>query len=145
MPSAQWAARIAVCRSQSGVGRVLRWGALAALVLVLGPAARAQGPPEARRLDAEEFRQGLRQRGLVELLEFALTESPPQDQAEADLLHREVLLAIHQDASQPAEKRAKAGDLAGAVALYERAVQLDPDLDLDPKAEAERLASSGDQ
>jgi hypothetical protein len=35
--------------------------------------------------------------------------------------------------------------VGGAAALLERARQLDPDLDLDPKAEAARLAGSGDK
>jgi hypothetical protein len=53
-------------------------------------------------------------------------------------------LPVHPSLIETAEKSAKAGDVAGAVALFRRAVELDPDSDLDPQAEAERLAKSGD-
>jgi WD domain, G-beta repeat len=52
-------------------------------------------------------------------------------------------LPIHPSLFETAEKLAKGGDLAGATTLLERARQLD--LDLDPKAEAARLAGSGDK
>ena len=53
-------------------------------------------------------------------------------------------LPLHPSLIGTAEKLAKAGDVAAAVALFQRAVTLDPDLDLDPQAEASRLASSGE-
>jgi WD40 repeat protein len=54
-------------------------------------------------------------------------------------------LPIHPSLFETAEKRAKAGDVEAAVVLYQRAVELDPTLQLDPKTEAERLANSGGQ
>jgi WD40 repeat protein len=54
-------------------------------------------------------------------------------------------LPVHPSLIETAEKRAKAGDVEAAVALYQRAVELDPTLQLDPKTEAERLANSGGQ
>ena len=76
-----------------------------ALLLALGPVVWADDSPEARRLDAEIYREGLRSRGLIELLELALAESPPQDQVEADILRREILLAVYEDASRSLEER----------------------------------------
>jgi hypothetical protein len=36
---------------------------------------------------------------------------------------------------------AKAGDVKGAIAIFRRAVELEPTLDIDPEAEARRLAT----
>ncbi len=54
-------------------------------------------------------------------------------------------LPIHPSLFEAAGKLAKANDMEGAVALLGRAVALDPDLNLDPKAEAERLAKAAVQ
>lgn len=51
-------------------------------------------------------------------------------------------LPINPSLFETAEKLAKADDRVGAVALLARALELDPTLDLDPQAEAERLAKS---
>jgi hypothetical protein len=54
-------------------------------------------------------------------------------------------LPVHPSVMETAREHAKKGDLAGAVTLFQRAAELDPDLDLNPRAEAERLAGSGSQ
>ncbi|HUU83053.1 MAG TPA: tetratricopeptide repeat protein [Phycisphaerae bacterium] len=64
--------------------------------------------PESRRLDDKEFRDGLRKRGLIDLLEHHLNESPPADDVEADLLRRELLLAAAADESRPESERSEA-------------------------------------
>lgn len=72
-----------------------------------------QTPPrqeagENRRLDAGEFRDGLRKRGLIELLEYHLNESPPADEVQAHLLRRELLLATAADGTQTQAQRDRA-------------------------------------
>ena len=52
-------------------------------------------------------------------------------------------LPVHPSLFETAAKLAKENDMAGAVALLERAVELDPELGLDPRQEAQRLAESG--
>jgi hypothetical protein len=49
-------------------------------------------------------------------------------------------LPIDPSLFEAAEKLAKGNDIAGAVALLARAVELEPALDLNPQEEAERLA-----
>ena len=56
-----------------------------------------------------------------------------------------VNLPIHPTLFEAAGKLARENDIEGAVALLARAVELDPDLKLDPQKEAERLAKSADQ
>ncbi|MGI9301303.1 MAG: hypothetical protein ACR2RB_01150 [Gammaproteobacteria bacterium] len=51
-------------------------------------------------------------------------------------------MPVHSGVQEPAEKLAKEGDVDGAVALLQRLVELDPGLDLDPAAEAKRLAAA---
>ncbi len=51
-------------------------------------------------------------------------------------------LPIHPSLFEAAEKLAKENNMAGSVSLLERAMDLDPELDIDPKAEAQRLAES---
>jgi len=38
---------------------------------------------------------------------------------------------------------ARNGDMDGAIKIFQRAKELDPSLDLDPKAEAQKLAAEG--
>ena len=54
-------------------------------------------------------------------------------------------LPVHPSILETAEKLAQQNDISGAVTLIERAVELDPDLDLDPQEEAQRLASQAKQ
>jgi WD40 repeat protein/class 3 adenylate cyclase/energy-coupling factor transporter ATP-binding protein EcfA2 len=51
-------------------------------------------------------------------------------------------LPIHPSLLEAAAKLAKENDTAGAVALLKRALELDPELKLDPEQEAQRLAKS---
>lgn len=51
-------------------------------------------------------------------------------------------LPIHPSLFETAEKLAKENDMAGSVTLLERAVELDPELTIDPEEEAQRLAGS---
>ena len=50
-------------------------------------------PAEERRLSAEDFREGLKKRGLTELLELHLREFPPANVASMLLIQRELKLA----------------------------------------------------
>jgi len=70
-----------------------------------GFGAKADEPPEARRLDGAAYREGLRRRGLIDLLEAAIAESPPSNPVEADLLRREILLITYQDSARPLPER----------------------------------------
>jgi len=54
-------------------------------------------------------------------------------------------LPIHPSLFEAAEKLAKENDMEGAVTLLERAVELAPELDLDPEQEARKLAKSNAQ
>ncbi|MCP4590467.1 MAG: tetratricopeptide repeat protein [bacterium] len=99
------------CEMQAATGRKLPHAALLVcpvVLLVFGFAAAALGQnPEDRRLDPAEFRQGLRARGLTELLELYLEDVPPIDDDEHLLLRREINLARFADASRsPADRRA---------------------------------------
>jgi tetratricopeptide (TPR) repeat protein len=52
-------------------------------------------------------------------------------------------LPIHPSFLEIGRVLARAGDVEGAVAQFQRALELDPDLDLDPEKEAGRLAAQG--
>jgi len=54
-------------------------------------------------------------------------------------------LPIHPSLFETAEKLAKENDIEGAVNLLKRAVELDPELTIDPQQEAQRLANSNVQ
>ncbi|MCH7813286.1 MAG: hypothetical protein IID40_04615 [Planctomycetes bacterium] len=66
-------------------------------------------------MDGDVYREGLRQRGLIDLLEAALSEAPPGDEVEAELLRREILLATADDASRTAAARRAALDEANGL------------------------------
>jgi hypothetical protein len=52
-------------------------------------------------------------------------------------------LPIHPSFVQAGQELARAGDIAGAVAIFRQAQQLDPSLQLNPKAEAQKFAAEG--
>ena len=79
----------------------------AALALVTPPAAFG-GDAEDRRLDSAQFRQGLKDRGLTELLELYLKEAPPDDPLDRLLLERDLRRTQYQDAARPAAERRRA-------------------------------------
>jgi len=54
-------------------------------------------------------------------------------------------LPVHPSLFEAAAKLAKENDMEGALALLERAVEIDPELTIDPEQEAQRLAESGAQ
>ena len=54
-------------------------------------------------------------------------------------------LPIHPSFIEVGRDEARAGDVEGATAIFRRAVELEPTLDLDPEAEARRLASPSDR
>ena len=64
--------------------------------------------PEDQRLDPDEFREGLRRRGLTELLQLHLNESPPDDPVQSMLLEREVKLGRYRDPTLPESARRNA-------------------------------------
>jgi hypothetical protein len=54
-------------------------------------------------------------------------------------------LPIHPSFIEAGRNLARAGGVKGAVTIFRRAVELDPSLDLDPEAEAQRLAPPSDR
>jgi TolA-binding protein len=119
-------------RSRSGLGLMIADRAhlfriVAGFALVLAvpaPTARAGGP-EDRRLDAGQFRKGLKDRGLTDLLELYLNEVPPADPVEALLLERDIRLAQHTDPARSTTERRHA--LLEADRLLERLIAEHPD------------------
>lgn len=98
-----------------------RWLPLACLVLAVLAAlrtrARAAEPDRsapghatapASSGDDERLRQGLRQRGLLELLEHFDRRHPPSDELTRLIRRREQLLAVRDDQAVPASQRAQA-------------------------------------
>lgn len=111
-----------------------RYG-LAALVGLIGLApwqiARSQSaaetavPPEELRFGNKEFREGLKQRGLSEMLELHLADFPPSTESEALLLMRDMRLARYSDPSRSLDERRAA--LADANDLLARLILVRPD------------------
>ncbi|MCH7527604.1 MAG: hypothetical protein IID39_09215, partial [Planctomycetes bacterium] len=64
--------------------------------------------PEGARFGESAFRNGLKERGLTDLLALHLREHPPNDAVEAGLLARDVKLTESADPSRSAAKRAAA-------------------------------------
>ena len=62
----------------------------------------------AGRFDDATFRRGLQSRGLVDLAEFFLRESPPADAVEAMLLERDLKLTRYADETRPEAERSAA-------------------------------------
>lgn len=81
---------------------------IAATVFSPAEAQSAQPPKqsgEEERFDDREFHEGLKQRGLSELLDLHLRDFPPRDAASRLLLQREIRLAEWRDTTLPIEKR----------------------------------------
>ncbi|MHC4066395.1 MAG: hypothetical protein ACYSUI_18110 [Planctomycetota bacterium] len=106
---------MADCGLRRAACGIRRWIGPCFTLTILAPAVLADDPPEAQRLDPQELRDGLRRRGLTELLELVLEESPPQDDAEAALLRRQILLAAYEDSSLAIEERQAAVTQANDV------------------------------
>ncbi len=64
--------------------------------------------PEGDRFEARAFYEGLKRRGLTDLLASHLAEHPPADDLEGLLLARDIKLAEHADPSRSASERAAA-------------------------------------
>lgn len=131
---------------QNGSRPRLRWSATAAVCLgaVLAHnaslAARGQSAPksteprssragsvpaEERRLDARAFHRGLRERGLLELLELHLGDFPPKNRISSLELQRELYLERARDPSASRAERLDA--FAGANRILEGLIELSKD------------------
>lgn len=103
--------------------------AVTVLVAVLyadpSPAAAQQvDTPEAARFDAAEFHNGLKKRGLTDLLALHLAEHPPADVVNGTLLNREIRLAEFADPSRSLPERREA--IADANRLLESLIDANP-------------------
>ena len=81
-------------------------------------------PAEERRLSTGVFREGLRQRGLHDLLELHLKDFPLQSPIDEQLMHRDVELARSKDPSRSVEERREA--MAAANRILDRLVRENP-------------------
>ena len=102
--------------------RALAWiaGLAGAVALDAAPAFSLQSAPVSSRpavgrLDEEAFRRGLRDRGLVELLDLYDRENPPADEPGRRLRKRDVLLGDCADPRKTDTERAAACGRASAV------------------------------
>lgn len=103
------------------------WILLAALAISAGgPAAWAQDF-ENERLSGKTFRRGLKQLGLIDLLEYFILEFPPKDPVQAALLRRELRLNLYSDPTVPAAERLLA--LADATVILRELIGTYPDHD----------------
>src|SRR3990172_1605123 len=91
------------------------------LLLLLTAWAAAGSGPEERRFDSADFYEGLKQRGLTELLKFYLREHPPADDADALRIARDLKLAEHAAPSRSPAERAAA--LAEANRILETLIE----------------------
>lgn len=84
------------------------------------PAPPTDIPPEELRFDPDKFHEGLKNRGLTEILELHLREFPPSNASHALLMMREVKIAEFNDATKPRDQRIAA--ISEANQLLERAM-----------------------
>jgi len=91
-------------------------------------------PPEEIRLGHTAFREGLKQRGLTELLELHLVDFPPTTESESLLLMRDMALTRHSDPTRSLSDRRAA--LAEANDFLQQLIDARPD---DPRRLAWRL------
>lgn len=89
------------------------------------PGRSAAESPEELRFDSGEFIEGLRRRGLVDLLELYLKEHPPRSADARAALNQEILRARFADRSLPPEERLAA--LRQANALLENLIREKPE------------------
>ena len=121
-------------RERAGVRVTIarRHGALIFLFALYAATAFAQAPqvppPVTTTIPAEEsrlspalFRDGLKKRGLIELLEQHLKEYPPASPSAAALMNREVKLAEFADKTRPLDQRRAA--IAEANRLLEQLIE----------------------
>jgi tetratricopeptide (TPR) repeat protein len=84
-----------------------------------------QPPAEETRLNAVQFREALKKRGLSEILELHLKDFPPTNATTTHLLMREVKLAEFADASRPVEERG--ASIAEANRILQQLVEDNPE------------------
>lgn len=89
----------------SAVRSMARLCLLATLLLAFAATGVSADSPEDRRLDPDEFREGLKARGLRDLLELHLRDLPPENDADGALFRREMLLVEFADTSRPQTER----------------------------------------
>ncbi len=112
-------------RDQSLTTRVRGAIILSAIVLAVLGVRTAQAGAEDRRLDPAQFRKGLQQRGLTELLELYLREVPPADPVEVLLLKYDIRVAQSADPARSRTERRNA--LLEANHLLARLIAEHPD------------------
>jgi hypothetical protein len=106
--------------------RGMLWVVVASCVpAAVAQAPREQWPAEETRLDPSAFRAGLKERGLIELLELHLRDYPPENATSRLLLTREIKLAQFADPTLPQEQRRDA--LAQANRLLAQLIDARPD------------------
>ena len=89
------------------------------------PAPPTQPAAEELRLSPTVFREGLKKRGLIELLERHVERFPPVSATESLLLMRDLRLAEFADTTRPREHRQAA--VGEANRLLEQAIEQNPD------------------
>ncbi len=104
-------------------GLALRWLVIAVAMGSFGHHSRAiarsspppDRPAEEKRFDTRAFHEGLKQRGLTELLDLHLRVYPPRDAASRLLLRREIKLAQWKDVTLSIGQRRRALDEANQL------------------------------
>lgn len=95
-------------RAQTARARYAACFGICGLSFLTGALPSQAQSPEDQRLDPDEFREGLRRRGLTELLQLHLNEAPPDDPVQSMLLEREVKLGENRDPTLPEAARRSA-------------------------------------
>ncbi|NLX20422.1 MAG: hypothetical protein GXY55_01965 [Phycisphaerae bacterium] len=117
-------ARARIYQSLAVIAALLAFGWLSARPATADKPAIAP-PPLSPALDEAAFRQGLRQRGLLDWLEQHEADHPPADEADAQIRRRERLLARWSNPdTPPQEQRAS---LTEATAILKALIERHPD------------------
>ncbi len=112
-------------RPQGTIVCLFIWNAAFALAQVqTSPPAASTIPPEETRFSPAIFREGLKKRGLIELLEQHLKEYPPAGPSAAALMNREIKLAEFADRTRPLDERRAA--IAEANRLLQQLIEENP-------------------